>query len=151
MISSLPAAAVNMIQNGQMPTLNVPTIFLSKGEVCHYVDKACLMTKKVTKHYRKRYGGSSFKIAKGWYYRTGTSYSIPIENSKPVYTPGYLYITNQRLIFTARMNGFDRDFSTLTAVIPDSDSIELQFGSKNLIILSPTALIAVRTIQMLKP
>ena len=71
MTSVLPFAAQKSLQTGLLPTLNVSTLIMSQGEVCHYVDKACLFTKKIERHYRRVNRGSSFRVMKGWTYHTG--------------------------------------------------------------------------------
>lgn len=111
MFSDLPPAAINELQCGVLPQLNVGSLRLRKGEICHYVDKCCLFIKKVERHYRRVSRGSSFHVAKGLTVHTGSGESHPIEQELPEYTPGYLYITNQRVIFTAREKGFEKDLS----------------------------------------
>lgn len=148
--SSLPAIVVDSLRKGILPVLNVETLILGSDEKCHYLDKSYLMSKKTQKIYTRDYGGSSFRITKGWYYRTGRSYTKPLENEIPVYTPGYFYITNKRIIFSAKEKGYEKKFSSLTSVIPYSDAIELQFGDKTYCMLLPTADSAYKAIQLLK-
>ena len=139
MSSILPSAAISEIKAGRLPILNAANVVLSNGEVCHYIDEACLVTKKIERHYQRRNNGMSFKIAKGMYYHTGDSNSHPIEYEVPVYTKGYLYITNKRIVFTSREKGFDKKLTAISSITPYSDAIGIQSGEKiyNLLLPSP--------------
>lgn len=151
MLSLLPVAVSQMIQNGTLPHLNVTTLVLTRGEVCHYVDKSCLVTKKVLKHYERKNNGVSIRVMKGVTYHTGGGHSHPIEQQIPVYTPGYLYITNKRIVFVAKENSFEKKLNNLTSITPYSDAIGLQFGSKTFNLLVPAADLAHKTLQLLTP
>ena len=149
MLSVLPGAAMNAIQGGTLPTLNVNTLILTSGEVCHFVDKSCLVTQKIVRHYQRRNNGMSFRVMKGVTYHTGGGESHPIERQVPVYTPGYLYITNKRVVFVAREKSFEKKLTSLTAVTPYSDAVGLQFASKTFNLLLPNAYMAQRTLELL--
>ena len=149
MSSIFPAAAADTLDRGTLPALNVGTLVLSRGEVCHFVDKACLLTQKTIRHTRHQNRGVSFRIAKGVTYRTGGGLSSPVEQVVPVYTPGYLYITSKRVIFTAKEKAFDKKLSALSALTPYSDAVGLQFGSKTFNLLLPSARWAERTLELL--
>lgn len=149
MLSVLPEAAANLIYSGSLPNLNVNTLILSSGETCHFVDKACLMTQKIVRHYQRRNNGMSFRVMKGVTYHTGDGESHPIEQQVPVYTPGYLYITNKRVIFVAREKSFEKKLTGLTAVTSYSDAVGLQFASKTFNLLLPNAYMAQRTLELL--
>lgn len=149
MSSVLPAAAISALNDGTLPTLNISTLILTSGEVCHFVDKSCLVTQKTIRHTRRRSSGTSFRIAKGITYHTGGGLSSPVEQDIPVYTPGYLYITNKRIVFAAKEKAFDKKLSTLSALTPYSDAAGLQFGSKTYNLLIPSAYSAQRTLELL--
>lgn len=147
--SVLPSAAIKEINAGSLPKLNVTTIMLAQGETCHYVDKACLVTKKIVRHYKNRNQGMSFRVAKGVTYRTGGGETHPVEETVPVYTAGYLYLTNKRAIFVARENAFDKKLASLTAITPYTDALTLQFGGKAYSVLLSTAREAHKTLLMI--
>ena len=149
MSSVFPSAAASALDSGTLPVLNISTLILISGEVCHFVDKSCLLTQKTIRHTRHRNSGTSFRIAKGITYHTGGGLSSPVEEVIPVYTPGYLYITNKRVIFTAREKAFDKKLSVLSALTPYSDAVGLQFGSRTFNLLVPSAYSAQRTIELL--
>jgi len=149
MISDYPSAAERVLEQGRLPTLNISSLILTSGEDCHFVDKACLLTQKTIRHTRRRSCGTSFRIAKGITFRTGGGFSSPVEQTIPVYTPGYLYITNKRIVFTAREKAFDKKLTALSALTPYSDAVGLQFGSKTYNLLLPSAGSARRTLKLL--
>lgn len=149
MVTSLPNIAAKLLETGQLPELNVPSIVLKKNEECHYFDKACLILIKKEKHSKRKRDGISIRIMKGVYYHTGSSTNTPLEHEIPQYIPGYLYITNQRIVFIAKTNAFEKTISALTAVSTYSDAVGLQFGEKTYNLLSPTAELFSRTINLL--
>lgn len=149
MLSVLPGAAINAIQSGALPTLNVNTLILSSGETCHFVDKSCLVTQKTVRHYQRKNNGMSFRVMKGVTYHTGGGESHPIEQQIPVYTLGYLYITNKRVVFAAREKSFEKKLTSLTTITLYSDAVGLQFASKTYNLLLPNAYMAQRVLEIL--
>lgn len=125
--SILPIAAKNEIMASNLPQLNTDRIFLKKGEICHYIDKAILnmhITKKMTKHFRH----SSPGLFKGT--RIGSGMSKPIEWEETKQQKGILFITNKRIIFQAPQNAFEKQHGYLTSVDPYSNAVVLQYGEK---------------------
>ena len=140
-----PSAAAQKIRNGSLPTIQPDKIILSAGEVCHFVDVGAALTEK--KRYRSTRTGGSYHMWKGYTAHIGHSDTVPI--SEPEYTKGIFYITNQRVIFVASKNGFDKKINKITAVTPYSDAIGLQFGSKTYTILLPDGETAKLTMDLL--
>ena len=145
--SILPDVAKQEIMAGRLPILNADTIFPKKGEHIHFIDKAMNMEVKTTKTY-EHIGFSSPGLFKG--NRINYGRGRPIERQESVYHAGLLYITNQRIIFQAKENGFDKSFSNLTAFVPYSNGIELQFGNRSYTLLMSDGTIANQTIQLIK-
>ena len=143
----LPDAAKQEIMAGRLPILNPDTIFPRKGEKIHYVDKALNADIKVTKTYQ-RSGVSMPGLLKGD--RVSFGGGRPIEHEERVYHAGILYITNQRIIFQAKENRFDKDYKYLTAMAAYSNAMELQFGNKSYTLLVPDGNVANQTIQLIK-
>ena len=143
--SIFPVAAAQKVRNGSLPTIQADKIILSAGEVCHFVDMGAALTEK--KKYRRVHSGGSYHMWKGYTAHLGHSESVPI--SQPEYTKGVFYITNQRVIFVASKNGFDKKINKITAVTPYSDAIGLQFGSKTYTILLPDGETAKLTMDLL--
>ena len=132
-ISIYPQPAVTKLMAGVLPVVTVDKIILGKGEVCHYVDRAVLMTEK--KMRKSQHVGGSYRIFSGSYLHTGDTISEPV--SEPDFTKGYFYITNKRTIFVASKNGFDKEIKRITAITPYSNAVDLQFGSKTYILFVP--------------
>ena len=145
--SILPAAAKNEIMAGRLPILNSDTLFTKKGEKIHLIDKAMSMevkTKKVFEHI----GMSAPGLFKG--NRINYGRGRPIEKQENVYHAGILFITNTRIVFQATDSGFDKDYKHLTAVVPYSNAIELQFGNKTYTLLVAEGDVVNQAIQLIK-
>ena len=145
--SILPVAAKQEIMAGRLPILNADTIFPKKGERIHFIDKAMNMEVKTTKTY-EHIGLSTPGLFKG--NRVNYGRGKPIERQENVFHAGVLYITNQRIIFQAKENGFDKSFKYLTAFVPYSNGIELQFGNKSYTLLLQDGVVVNQTIQLIK-
>ena len=145
--SILPAAAKQEIMAGRLPILNPDSIFPRKGEKIHFVDKALNMDIKTTKTYRHM-GVSTPGLFKGD--RINYGGGKPIEHQETVYHAGILYISNQRIIFQSKENGFDKDYKYLTAFVPYSNGIELQFGNKSYTLLVEDGDIVNQVIHLIK-
>ena len=141
----LPVSAIQKVQTGKLPVLQIDNLILKKGEVCHFVDVGAIITDR--KHYQSRRRGSSVLIAKGWTIHTGSSTSIPVTTAEV--TRGVFYITNRRIIFVAKRHGFSQKIEALTAIVPHSNGIELQFGGKTYPIVLPDGSIAKTVIELL--
>lgn len=141
----LPFAAMQKIQSGNLPVLQVDKLILKNGELCHFVDVGAIITDR--KHYQSRRRGSSVRIAKGWTVHTGSSTSIPVTTAEV--TRGVFYITNQRIVFVAKRHGFSQKLEALTAIVPYNNGVELQFGGKTYPIVLPDGGIAKTVIELL--
>ena len=99
----LPSAAISRIESGSLAELNVPNLMLKKGEKCCFVDKSYEMVETTTTRNIRKSGGTSMPSVffKGVRYHMGSSESVPVTETKVDYIPGYLYITNKRIIFTS--------------------------------------------------
>ena len=145
--SILPPAAKQEIIAGRLPILNPDTLFPKKGERIHFIDKAMNMEVKTTKTYQHM-GVSSPGLFKG--HRINYGRGKPIERQENVYHAGILYITNQRIIFQAKENGFDKDYKYLTAFVPYSNAVEMQFGNKSYTLLVSDGTLVNQVIQLIK-
>ena len=131
--SIYPHGAVLQVQSGKLPTIQADKLVLKKGEVCHFVDRAVIMTEKRLK--KSQHMGGSYHIFKGTTLHVGDTVSEPIY--EPEYTQGIFYITNKRTVFVATQNGFDKKVDDITAITPYADGIDLQCGSKTYILFLP--------------
>ena len=132
--SILPSAAKNEIMASRLPQLNTDKIFLKKGEVCSYIDKAILNV-HVKKRMSRHVGHSAPGLFKGTRFHTGVT--KPIEYEEVKQQKGILYITNKRVIFQAPENAFDKQHRYLSSVAPFSNAVVLQYGEKTYELIVP--------------
>ena len=45
--AKMPAGAIQQIESGILPVMNTSKLLLKRGEVCHYVERAILITEKI--------------------------------------------------------------------------------------------------------
>lgn len=133
-VSILPDAAKQEIMLGRLPQLNTDRIFLKKGEVCYYIDKAILNV-KVKKRISKHVGHSSPGLFKGT--RINTGFSKPEEYIETKQQKGILYITNERVVFQAGENAFDKQHRYLSSIAPYSNAVILQYGQTTYELIVP--------------
>ena len=145
--SILPAPAKSEIMMGRLPILNSDSLFTQKGEKIHFIDKAMTMEIKKVKHYQHM-GVSSPGLFKG--HRMNFGGAKPIEKEEPVFHPGILYITNQRIVLQSKDSGFDKPYKNLTAITPYSNGIELQFGTKTYSLIMFDGNVPYQALQLIK-
>lgn len=136
--SVLPDVAKQQILRGQLPMLQPNNLFLKKGEVCHYVDRAIYEKKTVSKRRIRRNTGRSVPgLFKGTRIHVGSSTTDTVEDVKYTQIKGVLYITTKRIIFVGGEEGFDRKVDDLIAVTPYANCIEFQFSKETLKVFVP--------------
>ncbi len=146
--SLVPQRISNEIVSGTLPTFNPSTIMLGKNETCHFMDRAALAVQKTEKEYRSRRNGSSFRVTKNFTIHSGGSTTKPVEQSWYEFKEGVIFVTNERIIFVAPENGFEKKIKNLTAVIPYSDAIALQFGSQTITVMLPQSQLMAMVLKM---
>ena len=102
-------------------------IFLKKGENCCYIDKAILNVHKI-KRMSRHIGHTAPGLFKGT--RIGTGVTKPIEYEEIEQQKGILYITNERVVFQAPQNAFDKKHGSLSSIAPFNNAVVLQYGQK---------------------
>lgn len=126
--TALPEMVIQEYKRGNLLTLNVSKIFLKKGEVCHYFDKAIYEKKIVKKRTVRRNNGYSMPgLFKGTRVHMGGGTSDTVENVSYDSIKGILYITNKRIIFVDDESGFDKKISDIIALTPYANCVEIQF------------------------
>ena len=133
----MPTGALDQIRQGIIPTMRTDRIMLSDGEVCHFSERAIIVTEKTRKRYVGRSNGFSFRVCRGVTYRTGQNRGTPIEETYTERNKGLLYITNKRIIFVSDKNAFDKKLKSLTAITPYSNAVQFQFSSKTYTVMVP--------------
>lgn len=147
--SVLPEKAVRLINQGILPEIHTNSILLSAHEQCCYVDKAYMIHRTIAHRRKGSSSGVSFRVAKGITYRTGGFESVPVKEEQVEYIKGYFYITTRRIIFVSRNRGFEERIDRLTAILPYSNGIGLQFKNKTAQFLVPTPNLAYQVVQQL--
>lgn len=129
--SILPDVAKSEIKAGRLPVLKTDSIFISKGEKIHFIDKAVMIKEKKIRQYKTYSHGASGPSIFGGGVRTrlGAAYTKPIDQLEIEQYKGILYITNKRVIFVSKKQGFDKQHKYLSAATPYSNGVELQYGS----------------------
>lgn len=136
--SVLPGAAKQQILCGQLPVLEPNNLFLKKGEICHYADRA-IYEKRAVKQRRVHRGGSHSVpgLFEGTRFRVGGGVTDSIDHEQFTTIKGVLYITSKRVIFVSDHDGFNKKLSDLVAATPYSNCIELQFSKDTLKLFVP--------------
>ena len=136
--SALPDVAKQQILSGCLPALQPDTLFLKKGEICHYAEKAIYEKRTVNKkRIRKNTGYSVPGLFKGTRIHVGGGNTEYVDDVKYSTVKGILYITTNRLIFVSAGEGFDRRIEDLVAVTPYANCIEFQFSKETLKLFVP--------------
>ena len=147
--SILPDAAKNYIARGVLPQINTSTIMLSAGETVHFLERAILYIEKTVTQSTRQASGMSFRVMKGMTYHTGRGQTTPVQKTVAEQAKGTLYITNKRVVFAAKQNGFEKKVKSLTTITPYMDAIQLQFGGTSYSLLLPDGNLAFVVIQLL--
>ena len=135
----------------ELPIVNNPTtIFLDKGEVCHYqTDAAVLIMKNQVVGHTSGSRGVSVRVAKGLTLHTGGSRGHAIRDNVPYTYPGTLSITNKRIIMTGE-KAFEKPINKLTALTPyGHEGCTLQFGNSSYTILMDHPLWVPKILELL--
>lgn len=146
--SLVPQRISNEIMTGQLPKFNPSTIILGKNERCHFMDKAALAVRKQEKSYTTHRAGNSYKMTKNWTVYSTNGRSKPIVQEWYEFKEGVVFVTNERIIFVASEHGFEKKIKNLTAVIPYTDAVALQFGSQTINLMMPQSQLMVMVLQM---
>lgn len=133
----MPDGAIDQIRRGITPNMRTDKILLSKGEICHFAERAILVTEKTKRHYEGRNNGYSIRLTKRITYRTGKSKGVPVDDVIIEKTKGLIYVTDKRVIFVSDKNAFDKKIKSLTACVPYSNAVKLQFGSSTYTLMVP--------------
>ena len=147
--SLVPQRVSNAITTGQLPSFSPNTLMLGKGETCHFMDRAALAVKQKERSYRTHRGGNSFKITNNWTVHSSNGTARPVDQEWYEFKEGVVFVTNERIIFVSPEHGFEKKIKNLTAVIPYSDAIALQFGSQTLNLMMPQAQLMAIVLQMI--
>ncbi len=145
----MPSGAIDQIHRGVLPSINTNQLMMVGDEVCHYAERAIRVTEKRTKHYEGGSQGVSIRIMKGVTYRVGKNKGVPVEDISNIKTKGLLYITDKRIVFVSDEQAFEKKFKLLTACVPYSNAVKLQFGNTTISLLIPDGNVVYMVISMI--
>lgn len=115
------------IESLDLPVVQ-PNIVIQKSEVCHMVVSHINWFELRSVRQRTNYIGysTSFRIAKGFYLRSGSrsSQSYSIDTMKMIDT-GTLYLTNKRIIFTGTKKNSNIRIDKILNFTPYTDGVEI--------------------------
>ena len=112
------------------------------------MDKASLGIKQKERSYATRRSGSSYKMTKNWTIHSSNGRTKPVVQEWYEFKEGVAFVTNERIIFVAPEHGFEKKIKNLTAVIPYTDAVALQFGSQTINLMMPQAQLMAIVLQM---
>ena len=149
--SILPATATQALMTNQLPILKTSRIFLKFGETCHYLDNAVYQKEKKVRVSTRNNGGYRMPgLFSGTSIYTGRGKTRSHEESEYVNISGTLFITNQRIIFSANNEGFEYELNKLTALQAYKNAVEIQFSNKMITIFVPNGAIVQNVLHQLK-
>lgn len=146
--SLVPQRIENVIMAGHLPTFRPANIMLAQNETCHFMDRCAIAIKKKEKSYQNRRHGGGYKLTKNYTMYSGGGITRPIEQEWYEYKEGVVFVTNQRIIFVEPENGFEKKVKTLSAVVPYTDAISLQFGNQTYTLMMNQAQLMAMVLQM---
>ena len=113
-------------------TCSTQGVFYKKNEKPLWQEQAVLYEDVVTRHYQSGSRGTSIRIAKGVSWKVGASRgrTVSEKSSVPV-DEGPFVITDQRLIFSGSIKGFDVGLSKIINIEFHPDGIVFSQSSRN--------------------
>lgn len=122
---------LEQIQAGVLPVLPGVPVVLGEGEVAHFFGPARRYITKTKAVGRTGSGGGvSVRVAKGVSLRTGGGASQTVYNDVTDSFVGQVILTNRRIVFLSKQNGFDCKLDAISAITPEGDRLMIQAGAK---------------------
>ena len=122
---------LEQIQGGGLPVLADVPVILADGEVAHFFGPARRYITKTKAVGRTGSGaGVSVRVAKGVSVRTGGGASRTVYDDVTDSFAGQVVLTNRRIVFLAKQNGFDCKLDAISAIAPEGDRLLIQAGAK---------------------
>lgn len=121
---------LQQIEAGVLPSLVDVPVILGEGEVGHFCAPARrYITKKKSIGRTGSGGGVSVRVAKGVSLRTGGGASQTVYDDVTDVFGGLVILTNRRIVFMSKQNGFDCKLSSISAIAPEGGRVMIQAGS----------------------
>lgn len=122
---------LEQIQAGGLPVLTGVPVILADGEAAHFFGPARRYITKTKAVGRTGSGsGVSVRVAKGVSVRTGGGASRTVYDDVTDSFAGQVVLTNRRIVFLAKQNGFDCKLDAISAIAPEGDRLLIQAGAK---------------------
>lgn len=122
---------LEQIQAGGLPVLTGVPVILADGETAHFFGPARRYITKTKAVGRTGSGsGVSVRVAKGVSVRTGGGASRTVYDDVTDSFAGQVVLTNRRIVFLAKQNGFDCKLDAISAIAPEGDRLLIQAGAK---------------------
>lgn len=126
---------LNLLDNYSTHVISSPSIMLKKNELAYLEQTATLLiTQNKMIGSTGRSSGSSIRIAKGVYLRSGGSGSQRIYKDVTTQYSGLLSITNQRISFMHPQKAFEISLEKLTNMSSTCDELVLQQSNKSYVL-----------------
>lgn len=123
---------LQQIQAGILPTVSSVPVVLANGETAHYFAPARrYITKTKAVGRTGNGGGVRVHVAKGVSVGAGGGASQTVYDDVTDSFAGQVVLTDQRIVFLAKQNGFDCKLGGISAITPEGDRLMIQAGSKN--------------------
>ncbi|MEI3187971.1 MAG: hypothetical protein V8S27_09425 [Lachnospiraceae bacterium] len=141
---------LNSIENNSLPPLSTPSIFLKKNELAYYEQPATLLiTQNKAVGSTGGSSGSSVRVAKGVYLRSGSSGRRRIYKDVTTKYTGCLSVTNQRISFMQAQKSFEVSLDKITNIVSTPDTLILQKTNKSFTLELPNADVIEKLIRKL--
>lgn len=126
----------------KFPEIYTDDIYLQPGEKCYFSSMVQLIDIKIVKDYlHKSLGASMPGLFKGDRWGSAISWRKEIgEHEERSAYMGMLYVTSKRTIFVEKTKGFDKRHTSISAIMPYSDGLEIQYGSKTYLLMTDDAM-----------
>ena len=126
---------LDLLDNYSTHVISSPSIMLKKNELAYFEQTATLLiTQNKMIGSTGRSSGSSIRIAKGVYLRSGGSGSRRIYKDVTTQYPGLLSITNQRISFMHTQKAFEIPLEKLTNTSSTCNTLVLQQSNKSYVL-----------------
>ena len=136
--SNMDQDAKDTIERGQFPSIDTSEIYLQKNEVCYYADNARLMNEKTVKDYMRKLSGVQMPPILGLHVGYGKYQKVQTgEHVEREFFDGRLFVTNKRMIFLEKEQGFDKRHTSISSIKAYSNAIEIQYGARTYSIFVP--------------
>lgn len=146
--TGLTQSAICNMRKGIFVPIPVTKLVLAGGESCFYCDHAVVISEKMQVVGRKRKGGGfSVRVLRGLTYHTGDDGNDVIRDWVPEYTKGKLYITNQRIVFSADAQSFNKPLDSIVSFGEECGNLIIQFDKISRKFYLPTTHCAIKAIE----